>query len=1225
MGTTVHNLGTLLDKAVVGFESKVDLDFVFSTESVFGNVRLSWARLNLIWYRRYGRFGHSALKCDASGVAVHVPSVSLKRNAPGIDHLQLAKLYAKKNVPISRPTVFVSLAPFSGSSPFGSGYGLGLSSSSTLGLGSGALSFPCDRSPLAVCLASLEYSLELLADQVSGILRKLSFVELVPMVLSSDAPSLVGSVPVASVLDLNMALDGVLVFSSSPSLSVELSAGFNSSSSKVLTTKIGGLESKMSAMKTLVSSVLFFFTFFIPMSGLVWKFTTCNVCEINVSVKQKDVMRWHRNFGNLVLFITETKLNFIGAGVAIIMDNFLACHVSKMEKISGRVVSVQLLFKGKLLVTLLRLYASASSGARFGQTSEVNSFIAKAINSSTHVVLGGDFNKNGSGRSVSFKFCFSLGLSNSRGIVKTIDYIFVSDSLSLAVVGHQTISVSDFFNIDHRAVMISIGLGGLLDNLSSAKLLLLGNVFSGAEAHSNVNVMWVMLQETVLGSADEMFSRHWFNKVRCLKNKHSSKFFGLELLVAKIVKKFCSGGLSDVDLLVNKWLTLDNAKACAFRNLVSLGVKSDVIVKHLLLVHKDYRRAKMFESKFAEKTFIRKAIDRCMENFCSDKGSIIRSVLNRPFHKVVLNYLVVDDDLVLKPNEVKVNDVFSGVMCEVDMGKLLFVVSGLSDGKTAGFSEMVLGCMLTLFNVCLTAGVVPGLWKKAWVSMIPKLYDWDGILSDHILVACSKFDVLWGNNFLVLKSMSTQFSVFAIGSVVENALEKNQEVWLVLQDMQKAYDSVGWHHLKASLWHIKMCEKFIRFFGGIYKDRVNRVMTDFDLFGGYKVKRHEQLCGYWIDTKFVSKTGRIKGSGGLTSYFSAGTFVDDIIWFFIINDISINSEKTVAIPINQSVKIAKLSICGQPILIAKKGEAYYYLGIFLSTEELSKLSVVKAHADVHFFVNVVLRKTIMDKQFLYLVLAVLQPIVSYYIQFSFGLRSKACLPHDFSDAALYHPLLYGLKPFEQMQSEGKVTALIMFSNAAGVLGHLFSHRFLDLQVLGWVPLDSLQFSIRLHISPVNNFLAGLVKIFLDNRLSLVNNLSTAFCSPDRFSMSAILRKSLYFNSVISLRHFGVAFEWFDELEDVSPLEEIESFAVSFEFLRGKSFLSSDSTDSAVLLGLDILRSNEFSAVRNGLHDVWLGFFEVFMDGSLKNFGSTEVASGAAAYFPALDLSVGVAI
>ncbi|KAG9292708.1 hypothetical protein G9A89_008296 [Geosiphon pyriformis] len=92
-----------------------------------------------------------------------------------------------------------------------------------------------------------------------------------------------------------------------------------------------------------------------------------------------------------------------------------------------------------------------------------------------------------------------------------------------------------------------------------------------------------------------------------------------------------------------------------------------------------------------------------------------------------------------------------------------------------------------------------------------------------------------GDNFSVLRGISTQSSVFAVGLVVEDALEKNRKIWLVLQDMWKVYDSVGWPHLKASLQHIKMCERFIGFFGNIHEDRINKVMTDFSLSNDYSV------------------------------------------------------------------------------------------------------------------------------------------------------------------------------------------------------------------------------------------------------------------------------------------------------------------------------------------------------------------------------------------------------
>ncbi|KAG9296504.1 hypothetical protein G9A89_015096 [Geosiphon pyriformis] len=165
VGTTAHDLSNLLDKtggrtciinrslntgnrvccAVVGFEFKNDLNSAFLTELVFGGVRLSWARLDLVQCGKCGHLGHLALECDISDTSSSdLLNNFNKRHVPGVDHLQLAKLYAKKNVPISRPAAFggklwaqvVSLASSSGGSPSGFGLGAGSFHRMTLDLGS---------------------------------------------------------------------------------------------------------------------------------------------------------------------------------------------------------------------------------------------------------------------------------------------------------------------------------------------------------------------------------------------------------------------------------------------------------------------------------------------------------------------------------------------------------------------------------------------------------------------------------------------------------------------------------------------------------------------------------------------------------------------------------------------------------------------------------------------------------------------------------------------------------------------------------------------------------------------------------------------------------------------------------------------------------------------------------------------------------------------------------
>ncbi|KAG9298419.1 hypothetical protein G9A89_008683 [Geosiphon pyriformis] len=202
VGTTAHDLGTLLDKVgektcvinrsletdnrfhctVVCFESTDDLNSAFLTEPILGGVRLLWARFDLIRYGKCGRLGHSTFECDVSNV-LPPEFLSLSRKpASNANCLQLARLYAKKNVPISRPAAFggkswaqvVSLASSSGGSSFGSGFGSGFGFG--FGFGSGAFSLSIsdlggglplltnNNSSLNAHLVSLEHSLELLHD-----------------------------------------------------------------------------------------------------------------------------------------------------------------------------------------------------------------------------------------------------------------------------------------------------------------------------------------------------------------------------------------------------------------------------------------------------------------------------------------------------------------------------------------------------------------------------------------------------------------------------------------------------------------------------------------------------------------------------------------------------------------------------------------------------------------------------------------------------------------------------------------------------------------------------------------------------------------------------------------------------------------------------------------------------------------------------------------------------
>ncbi|KAG9293148.1 hypothetical protein G9A89_010485 [Geosiphon pyriformis] len=290
VGTTAHDLGNLLEGAggktcvinrsletgnrtrcaVICFESDKAMESAFHMKLIFGGVKLSWARLDLVHCERCGKFSHSALKCDAEVASVSQSPKLFKKPANLDTCLQLAKLYAKKKVPISRPVTFggkswaqvvlvasVFHGPLDGS---GSGFLLVGASSS----GGTPPSLSMVNAPLGMCLACLECSVELLSDQISNILLhfdNLSLVSLAPpsnMIPSVNTPqlSVSGSLMMAnSDLDSNMVLDVPLaqpIFFPSSNNSSQL----GHSSFKVLTSKVGVLELKLVALDASIGSIL---------------------------------------------------------------------------------------------------------------------------------------------------------------------------------------------------------------------------------------------------------------------------------------------------------------------------------------------------------------------------------------------------------------------------------------------------------------------------------------------------------------------------------------------------------------------------------------------------------------------------------------------------------------------------------------------------------------------------------------------------------------------------------------------------------------------------------------------------------------------------------------------------------------------------------------------------------------------------------------------------------
>ncbi|KAG9295299.1 hypothetical protein G9A89_021230 [Geosiphon pyriformis] len=591
-----------------------------------------------------------------------------------------------------------------------------LSKSSGVGLSSGAkpvslVSESLGNSCLAECLAFLECSLELLVDQVLDILKKLSFVKLVPLASSFHVSYPVVVASVITNMDSDMTCDDMMVFSPPLFSAVaNLVVDLSSSSSKVLTTKVGGLESKMVALEMSVESVL--------------ERLDClclGLVILSEKLRRADVIQWHKDMNNLVSIFTEMKLRgkirpwivnkfngiqvftsglnsgYIGSGIAIAMNNFLAKHVYKVFEVPGWLLSIKLLFKNKLFVSILGLYVGASALVWFFQASEINSFIAKTVNESSFFVLDSNFNENRSRKCASFKKCFDLDLINSLnrspamktptwcnfyGVSKMIDYVLVFSNLVNAVVDCNMANIMDHFDTDHMAVSVSVGLGGLFDdhwkfdvkNTSDAKRCEF-SVFTVANTA-------LFLDD--FSSASHGFLNKWNIQKKVVQGV-SSRFYKLELLVSKLVKALYSN-------------RLNSAGASAVKSLFLSDFNFDIIYSALAKARKLYCSTKLLEFRCAKESSIKQAINKRMESFELNKDHTIRSVLEHPFCKVVLDYLVLNNELVLELELVKFkthqyqlldyvfDGVFSNIMSSIGFDEMFAVVSNLLNGKAAGLS-----------------------------------------------------------------------------------------------------------------------------------------------------------------------------------------------------------------------------------------------------------------------------------------------------------------------------------------------------------------------------------------------------------------------------------------------------------------------------------------------------------------------------------------------------------
>ncbi|GES75898.1 hypothetical protein GLOIN_2v1771600 [Rhizophagus clarus] len=177
------------------------------------------------------------------------------------------------------------------------------------------------------------------------------------------------------------------------------------------------------------------------------------------------------------------------------------------------------------------------------------------------------------------------------------------------------------------------------------------------------------------------------------------------------------------------------------------------------------------------------------------------------------------------------------------------------------------------------------------------------ILQDH--------NILCKANYCGLKGKSTASPIRLINNVIEDAKENSKELWIVLQDISKVFDSISLDFLELALKQIGLPPHAVRYIINLFRGRRVQVAT---IFRPLSIFQAEDA--YMDDTAWIDYTkNQIQHTLDLARSF------------YELVDIKINHKKCKLIVVNPSLPKPLLSVSlgtyGRDVIHLIKTEAHY--------------------------------------------------------------------------------------------------------------------------------------------------------------------------------------------------------------------------------------------------------------------------------------------------------------
>ncbi|GES86412.1 ribonuclease H-like domain-containing protein [Rhizophagus clarus] len=357
------------------------------------------------------------------------------------------------------------------------------------------------------------------------------------------------------------------------------------------------------------------------------------------------------------------------------------------------------------------------------------------------------------------------------------------------------------------------------------------------------------------------------------------------------------------------------------------------------------------------------------------------------------------------------------------------------------------------------------------------------LLNRHLTTILKDHNVLQANQFAGLPKQSTFEPIRIVNELLQDAIDNNNELWILFQDMDKAYDRVNTFQLKKAMERIRIPTAYTT------QEEPTEIF-----------QQNIPVMAYMDDTQWITDEKH---------KLEKMLYIADS--FYRLNDIQINKDKSELMMRAKKRRHRYSHNYNDKILIqfgrdhinikAKHPcEPTRILGVHFNIENDNRYLISKIKTEVDHLTNLMYKKKITDKHILYIFNRIIIPRIEYWSQvtvlskkdtenliipFRRMFKNKLKFARTAPNAILDNPYIYGYRNLYENQLQVKITEFCIQLNDTGVLGKVTQIRLKSLQIQLWSSTNLVQkipFN-KISRSMMNNYLLNMSLLCKENNIS----------------------------------------------------------------------------------------------------------------------------------------------